>query len=95
MLHPTYKPPLHFALRLWLQRGGGGVFAGHYGTCYYSLHCGLLYNIILPQVMQWDQFRVSIVTMTGVCLVYSDCSGRQGGCLDCDCLVTNYPVQVL
>ena len=36
------SPPLCFALRLWLQKGRGGIFVGHYGTCYYSLHCGLL-----------------------------------------------------
>ena len=30
MLHPVYKLPLRFVLRLRLQKGGG-VFAGHYG----------------------------------------------------------------
>ena len=31
MLHPMYNPPpLRFVLRL--EKGGGGVFAGHYGT---------------------------------------------------------------
>ena len=32
MSHPAYKPPLRFVLRLRLQKGGGGVFAGHYSS---------------------------------------------------------------
>ena len=30
MFHPAYKPPLRFVLRLRMQKGGGGIFAGHY-----------------------------------------------------------------
>ena len=37
MSHPAYKPPLHFVLRLRLQKRGGDVFAGHYGI---SHRCG-------------------------------------------------------
>ena len=29
---PRISPPLRFVLRLRLQKGGGGVFAGHYGN---------------------------------------------------------------
>ena len=32
--HPVYKPPLRFVLRLRLQKGGGGIFVGHYGITY-------------------------------------------------------------
>ena len=33
---PPPPPPLHFVVRLRLQKGGGGIFAGHYGT--YTYH---------------------------------------------------------
>ena len=34
-VHPAYKPPLRFVLRLRLQKGGGGGGGrGHYGKCF-------------------------------------------------------------